>query len=323
MRHSINSIRIMVIIFMFACGSYGWAGGPAAATPAPAATATTSTGIGSAVEGGMAMGAVSAMTSGNISGAATMVGGVALTSAVESQSAYNPLAHTCHSGYGWACPLAAMALTAEISSLINAAKSKGTASDVSGGSNCSDPSSPFCSSGGPQSNTLNPTNNMGTSGNLTPDGGPSLPAAQSALNALNNQGYSFNPNTGMVTTPNGTYPSGAFANGQTMANAGIIPQSEVPTVDKTLKGLLDKYTVSAMAIKGGGGGGGGNNTQVQFYNPNAGLFGKRRVTASAQTAGLTRQLANGEVIGSATDDIFAMIHRQYMKQTKLGEFIQK
>ncbi len=214
------------------------------------------------------------------------------------------------------CGMAAMSFASAIESFTTGSGANNTKNAITG---CTDPGSIMCStpSGGPGGGTQ-------PSGGLTGSGTPNsaLTDAQNALNSLNSQGYSYNPKTGMVNTPSGSYPAADFANGQTMANAGLIPQSQVAAVNKTIKGILDKYKVDSMAIKGGGGGG-SSGAQVQFYDPNAGLFARKNTKPKAQTAGLTRQLSNGELIGAANDDIFAMIHRQYVKENKAGEFIQK
>ena len=241
----------------------------------------------------------------------------ATKTAVVTTGAGKGFLKSCEGGMNMVfCGMAAMSFASAIESFTTGSGAGNTKNAVSG---CTDPGSIMCSTpsgGGP---TQNPPG-----GGLTAPGTPNgaLADAQNALGSLNSQGYSYNPNTGMVNTPNGSYPAADFANGQTMANAGLIPQSQVAAVNKTMKGILDKYKVDSMAIKSGGGGG-GSGTQVQFYDPNAGLFARKNIKPKAQTTGLTRQLSDGELIGAATDDIFAMIHRQYVKETKAGEFIQK
>ena len=224
------------------------------------------------------------------------------------------LSAACKSAGGyWACGMDAITVVGIGMTVMSMVGSKGTQNAAS---SCP-PNDIMCASGGSSTGGggggggTGSSNNDSASLNANPGPGGNLNIPSPP------PGYSYNPNTGMVTTPNGTYPASDYANGQSMANAGIIPKSQIAAVNKKLAAIRNQFKAISMPVQGGGGGGG---TEVQYYNPNAGSNMGQPFVPKIQTSGLTRQLADGEVIGAESDNIFAIVHRCYVRLTKQGEF---
>ena len=166
------------------------------------------------------------------------------------------------------------------------------------------------------------------------------------ITAYEQYGYSYDPSTGMLTTPEGQFsPSILDQDPQTAASQGFNTsgmqqgQAEALTIaasfndDLKKKGLLDQLnapSVSGVGVDSTGGGGGGAGSGGDYGGGDlASGFGDylakmRRGLASkkdAVIAGKSKMLG-GEMIGVKVDDIFAMVHRRYQAKRKTNDFIE-
>ena len=162
---------------------------------------------------------------------------------------------------------------------------------------------------------------------------------------LDEYGYSYDPATGMLTTPeNGTFSPSVLDDAQTAAAQGFgasgieMGQGEALTISAQFndnlkkKGLLDKLnrpSVSGVGVDSTGGGGGAGGARYGSGGDLASGFGDylskmKRGLASKKKgviAGKSKMLG-GERIGVKVDDIFAMVHRRYQAKRKTNIFIE-
>jgi hypothetical protein len=225
---------------------------------------------------------------------------------------YKVFAAECASKFGaWACPLAAMSIMQVGALVTSGGESTNTKKTVTaGGSNFND--------------GFGSGSNPGETPGTTPEETELQLEVNSAITKLAKNGYSVNPKTGIVTTPKGKFPSAAFTNGQTMADAGLISRDQVSDVDIMInKALKDSYKVVSIGIASGGGGGSrsGQASVYQYEDPYKSLYGSREKPKDPRTAGLTRSLASGDSIGAGTDNLFEMIKRRYQKKSEEKIFV--
>lgn len=141
------------------------------------------------------------------------------------------------------------------------------------------------------------------------------------------KGYKFDPKKNTLTDPSGkAHNVASIGSLQGMVDAGLMKPEDIPEAEKAIAAAADKYKVVPVGLAGGGGGGlGGAGSRAgssSFDDPYAAylkqLAGKPQ---DPKTAGLTRSLASGEVIGASTDNIFEMVHRTYRRKAEEKIFI--
>jgi hypothetical protein len=149
---------------------------------------------------------------------------------------------------------------------------------------------------------------------------------QQALAAVNAAGGSITPNG--VTLPDGTTaPLSAFGSPGMMTAAGFDGNGAAAVLAGIQKklGVDSSAQVSGMALAEGAGGGAAPNTfgngiepfkLPTFGNP----FNLSAEQKAQMLAGKTVTMG-GDPVGVAGDDLFAMIHRAYVRKTTTDEFI--
>jgi len=175
------------------------------------------------------------------------------------------------------------------------------------------------------------------------DGFPNIPKVTGpGLSNAESLGYSYDPDSGMLTTPdNGTFPADILNDPQAMAAQGF-SASDIQMAQGAAVGLNDQYgsalqknldklnrpSVSGVGVGsagGGGGFGGSGGSDYSFDSKFGNYLGKmNRGLASkkgAVIAGKTKTLG-GEKIGVKVDNLFKMVHRRYQAQRKRNNFIE-
>lgn len=181
--------------------------------------------------------------------------------------------------------------------------------------------------------------NNGSPSSVTTDGGGgptsttdnglkaafATPAGQAAQAALASVGASIT--AAGVTSPNGTTtPLSSFSSPSAMSAAGLDGKQAAAVlagIEKKL-GVDSSGRVSGMATAEGAGGGGASNQfgkELDFKMPKFGNpFDLSAAEKAQMLAGKTVTLG-GDPVGVAGDDLFAMIHRAYVRKTTTEEFI--
>lgn len=142
------------------------------------------------------------------------------------------------------------------------------------------------------------------------------------LAALKKKAPNIDVDKGTVGTAKGSVPLSSLASGAAMAKAGLASPEDIAAIDAQLK-KSEGFKMPAMtASTGGGGGGGGSSSKSAEYKMPS--FEMPRDPASAPAApvaaGLVK-LANGEPIGTASDNIFNMLHNRYQQKVKERMFV--
>lgn len=237
-------------------------------------------------------------------------------------------------GGQWACPMAAMSF-AQAAMMMMSAGQSGTTMDYSSGFTGFDPNDYM---------TTNPgfeEYGVGT----TPE---ELEAFISeGTGNVNNQGYSYNPTTGVMTTPDGEF----VVDEATAASAGALVKaaggsaSDMKLAESTAVSLGEKVggafglggggkgskaSVSGMGFNNHGGGsgsgsgsgwgkggkGGGMGDYWASLNRKPSSKEKKRMIAGKS------KLLGKDSIGVSVDNIFAMVHRRYQAQRKANNFLE-
>lgn len=159
------------------------------------------------------------------------------------------------------------------------------------------------------------------------------PEVKKNLDTLAKAGYKVDPQTGNVTTPEGTFPASTFDSPASMAAAGI--PVDVSKANEALaeinEDLAGKYSASvgAMELETGGGGGGGyggsGSSSGSYDSPLADYFKslkKKGTDKDRMIAGKSLTYGN-DPIGVKVDDIFMMVHRRYQAKRKINTFIER
>lgn len=149
---------------------------------------------------------------------------------------------------------------------------------------------------------------------------------------LATQGYGFDQSTQEVVGPNVRVPVGALGSAGAMSQ--FLSPDQVAAGTKALEEvqkIADEYSVVAMPTEegGGGGGAGGGKKAGSGYQPfNMDDYRNKllaKLNGSPQdAAGKTRNIAgavDGERIGVAGDNIFAMINRRYEAKSRANYFL--
>lgn len=261
----------------------------------------------------------------NAAGSAAM--GVMILSTMENTHKGKDWLKNC-SGQQWVyCAMAALAFTQAAMSLKGSKDAKKTvdASQCYG---------TFCSGNG--------VGDISTGGNMDSAiiGAANLPDdvlgqiqrdVNDNLNNLGNRGYSYNPSTNSVTTPdNGSIPAATLTSPSGLSSLGL-SEPEIANIQNVAKKALDdaKKTASKFAgssdfdTAGGGGSkikpGPGYGSDENGFDMNKYLAGLMKKDNGARgVAGLEKKLGS-DSIGVAQDNIFNMIHRRYeAKKTTLN-----
>lgn len=244
---------------------------------------------------------------------ATTLGSVAGGVIVTNVATASGLMPVCSTPTGqWACPLVVM-------SLIQAAMTGGSKDSASQVAQKFDSS---LGSGDFSYGDLKPVTYNGQT--YTPQQLKAMQlGAVKDLEKLKAMGFDYDPKTGAVSTPKGSVPAGALGSGAAMAKAGLIDESMIGEVDAALK-KASNISVVSMPGAGGGGGAGGSGGSSN-YSDSAFAFnfggGAARAPAAAKTTGLTKNFG-GDPIGTSTDNIFDMVHRNYQKKVKERLFVE-
>lgn len=149
-----------------------------------------------------------------------------------------------------------------------------------------------------------------------------LASGQADLENLKKQGY-VPQKDGSMKTPKGTASAGALSSGSGLMSEGILNAEEAELYDKALADMKNKISVVSMPNAGGGGGGSSRSPASYDYNSdfamNFGLGGAK--PEAAKTQGLSKNFGDTP-IGTSTDDIFDMLHRNYRKKAEQSQFVQ-
>lgn len=221
-------------------------------------------------------------------------------------------------GNEWACPMAAMSA---LQGVMMAAS--GSGSDKTAAASQAIPTGSY--------NSPDPGTNPDPSGsaNLASAGTPgSFTSAKKMLDQLSGLGYTIDPKTGVVTTPNGTLSASDFSSPASMAAAGFSP-AQIGAAQKALEEINSKYSkdsaakVTPVAVGSGSGGYDYNANSKNSKDPFSKYFKSLREPASTKAVGVAGKtvLLSGEPIGAKGDNIFDMIHRRYQAKERMHEFI--
>ncbi|MEO0498863.1 MAG: hypothetical protein AAF141_16165 [Pseudomonadota bacterium] len=243
----------------------------------------------------------------------------------------------CGPHCGWCCAAGAMSFANAASMMANAGQSGNTA----GALDDWDPGDVWGDLELPNYPGIDPLNPGG--GPI--DGADDVTRIIDAGTSLGEQyGYSFDQETGMLSTPdNGSFTpdvlndpaaaaaQGFGASGMELGQGEAVALSAAFNDNLKKKGLLDalnRPSVSGVGVDTGGGGGGGYGGGKSSFGTSG--FGdylnkmKRGLASKkpAVIAGKSKMLG-GERIGVKVDDIFAMVHRRYQAKRKSNDFIEK
>lgn len=145
------------------------------------------------------------------------------------------------------------------------------------------------------------------------------------LKELAAKGYTVDPKTGTVSTPNGPVAASSLSSAAGLESLGMSPeqaQNIMDTTRKIAKKVADKYKVDAMGIDSSAGGGGlmastFHPTEFKMDPGLAALFANKKAKSPAGSKGPGFQrTSDGEPIGVKSDDIFEMVHRRYRALAK-------
>lgn len=236
-------------------------------------------------------------------------------------------------GGSWACPMAAMSF-AQAGIMMMSAGQSGNTMDYSSGNYGFDPNDYM---------TTNPgfdEYGVGT----TPE---ELEAFISeGTGNVNNHGYSYNPTTGVMTTPDGEF----VVDEATAASAGALVKaaggsaSDMKLAESTAVSLGEKVggafglgggkggkaSVSGMGFNNHGGGSGSGSGNGWGKGGKGGGMGEywaslNRKPSSKEKKGMIAgksKLLGKDSIGVSVDNIFAMVHRRYQAQRKANNFLE-
>lgn len=160
-------------------------------------------------------------------------------------------------------------------------------------------------------------------------------AISEGLKDMSAKGYSLDPKTGIMNTPDGpiqidentTPASLAGAMGGSASDMKLAESTAIQLNEKLAKQFDPsqiKASVSGVEVDGGGGGGGGSYSGSKAPNL-ADYFKQMRGPASnpgALVAGKSRMLG-ADSIGIKVDNLFEMVHRRYQDKRKARTFIEK
>lgn len=142
------------------------------------------------------------------------------------------------------------------------------------------------------------------------------------------QGVGFDPATDTITTPEGNIPYGAMSSAEGMAALGYSAeeiQAKMKAQADAVSDMEAQLAKFAGDGEGGGGGGGSGSGSIEIpelpsYDPTGRGVADMLGRAPASDRQLTRLYA-GESIGVASDNIFEMISRRYMKKRITNAFL--
>lgn len=145
-------------------------------------------------------------------------------------------------------------------------------------------------------------------------------ALASATDTLKKNAPYIDPAAGTVKTSKGTVPLSSLSSGKAIVDAGFADQSQIGAIDAQLK-KMDAFKMPVLNASAGGGGGGSSarSASEKYEMPNFN-FGEKENPRAPATAGLVK-LANGEPIGTASDNIFNMLHNRYQKKVAEKMFV--
>lgn len=124
-----------------------------------------------------------------------------------------------------------------------------------------------------------------------------------------------------IGTPKGSVALSSLGSGSAMAAAGLISAEQIAEVDALIK-KRDEFKIPAMSASTGGGGGGGSSGKTAEYKmPSFEMPRDPASTPAAPVAAGLVKLANGEPIGTASDNIFNMLHNRYQQKVKEKMFV--
>lgn len=126
---------------------------------------------------------------------------------------------------------------------------------------------------------------------------------------------------GTVTTGKGTFSTAALNSGAAMADAGVISADQIAAADALIK-KNDAFKMPVLNASAGGGGGSSSSSKSAKYDMPEFKFptDEKENPRAPATAGLVK-LANGEPIGTASDNIFNMLHTRYQKKVAEKIFV--
>ncbi len=164
--------------------------------------------------------------------------------------------------------------------------------------------------------------------------GDSEDEAKGIIDDLGDRGYSYNPGTGKVTTPNGkqidpkklTTAAGAASQGMSASDFESFKETLEEAklaANKRAKELRNLFKSSDVGVDGGSGGKRavarrGSRDFGPNYDFLKGLINRKK--SNSNVAGLTQQ-HGGEPIGVAADNIFDMVSRKYDNKEVQGAFL--
>jgi hypothetical protein len=221
-----------------------------------------------------------------------------------------------------------------------------TSSSSSGGSS-SGGGDPFTTTTAPDTTDnftkhASSSGSSGTSGSGPAGGGPLAGetnlgglAAQGLVNDYKKLGYTYDPATNTVTTPTGKINANSMNSAAGMAEAGFTPK-QIAFAEHELPKVLDqvKATMASGGLEDSAGGtnefeaphgrgpasvGGGGFDMNKYLKQMMGAQGAGG--AANKFAGMQKQIAAGEKIGVAGDNIFDMVTRKYKMKTVQGTFL--
>lgn len=146
-------------------------------------------------------------------------------------------------------------------------------------------------------------------------------ALAQATSTLKKNAPFIDTKAGTVATSKGTVPLSSLNSGKAIADAGFADPSQVGAIDAQLK-KMDAFKMPVLNASAGGGGGGSSSRSAssEKYEMPSFNFGEKENPRAPATAGLVK-LANGEPIGTASDNIFNMLHTRYQKKVAEKIFV--
>ncbi|HEX4923953.1 MAG TPA: hypothetical protein VFV50_07700 [Bdellovibrionales bacterium] len=146
-------------------------------------------------------------------------------------------------------------------------------------------------------------------------------SAKTVERDLAGKGYTYDPETGTVTTPSGKSVSGSdYASPSAMAAAGLTPR-EIAEATRILKTTGARSADVAYAGGGGGAGRAVAGGDVKPFDLNAYMRGMQVQKRGPASLDGMKKLVGGEPIGLAVDNIFDMVSRRYKSQAGQGAFL--
>jgi hypothetical protein len=144
----------------------------------------------------------------------------------------------------------------------------------------------------------------------------------SGLATLKKNAPFIDMNKGTVKTADGkSVPLSSLNSGKALVDAGFADPSQIAALDEKLKQMNDFKMPALNGSPGGGGGGSSGSSKYAAPSmPDFNFGGEGEKPAAPVGAGLVK-LANGEPIGTASDNLFDMIHDRYQKKVKEKMFV--